>query len=197
MHDFIFSVSFLALLVSGCVSEKPAATAKPAAEGPAIAVCSVFMREELMVPGGLQYSARGDVLAYAKLSLVAKAENLCGQEVYLKMTIGDNVLRDIEERELLDETAKKVGNYCGLSASFAGWETHCGCTIIRRDPAKHLLVFRVGNHSEELAVLFFGEKIPEGKTFRIITVTAGMDLRQDGDVVGARFVDGIARIEVM
>lgn len=198
MCRLVFAVPFLVWVV-GCASKAPTES-KPAAHLPTVALGKCFLREELLVPGGLREPGSGTTLAYARPSLAAKAERLCGKEIYLKYTLGDHILRDIEERSLLDETVRKVGNHRGLFASLEEWEHHRWCTDVRLDLQKKLLTFRTGNDKEH-AAFFFGERVPDGEAFHITTVTARMDFHHIGamwhGVVGNVCLDAVARIEAV
>lgn len=196
MYRIVFAVPFLVGFF-GCASKAPTGP-KPAAHPPTVAFQTIFLREELLVPRGLRGPGSGTILAYARPSLAAKVERLCGKKVYLKYTLGDCVLRDVEERSLLDEIVQKVGNHRKLFASFDGWENYRWCTDVRLDLQKKLLTFRTGDGQERTA-LFFEERVPEGQAFHITTVTACMDLYHVGalysGVVGNIFTEGVAHIE--
>lgn len=194
MYRLVFAVPFLVVGFFGCASKAPTES-KSVAYLPTVVLGRCFLREELLVPGGLREPGTGMILAYARPSLAAKAERLCGKMVYLKYTLGKCVLRDIEERSLLDEIVKKMGDHRGLFPSLAGWGHHRWCTDVRLDFQKKLLTFRTGD--EERAVLFFGERIPDGKVFHITTVTACMDVCQAGRVIGDICLDAVVRVEAV
>lgn len=198
MYRLVLAVSFLVGFL-GCASKAPTES-KPVAHPPTVALGKCFLREELLVPGGLREPGSGMILAYARPSLAAKAERLCCKMVYLKYTLGDCVLRDVEERSFLDETVRKVGNHRGLFAFLEEWEHHRWCTDVRLDSSKKLLTFRTGNDKEH-AALFFGERVPDVEAFHITTVTVCMDLYHVGavwhGVVGNIYLDAVARIEAI
>lgn len=195
MYRIMLAVSFLVGFL-GCASKAPTES-KPVAHPPIVVLGKCFLRGELLVPGGLREPGSGKTLAYAQPSLAAKAERLCGKMVYLKYTLGDYVLRDVEERSLLDEIVEKVGDHRGLFASLAGWENHRWCTDVRLDLQKKLLTFRTGDDNER-AALFFGERVPDGEAFHITTVTVCMDLYHAGalyhGMVGNIYLDAVVSI---